>query len=657
MQKNRQFWIFAGVVSIVLSGWAFYITYTEILNWKFNLFHSKWILLLAVYMATALAGLALTILGIKKNGQAVFTFLELDNITGKLWKTTGILVFTACIFAYFPFRDGLFQKFIPDLAPAVWVIWVFGILGSAGLKIALRRSWPEMVAVSFACVGIVFQVISFLPTISNYPFSLAWSEGSNLYYASLINGKNIYGQAVPLSTLNPTYYFLRGISFLIPGLPIIAHRIWNLILWLGITFTTCALFVRRFDLADRLMRWLIGGWLFLFLLGGGAIHYELQICAIIILWGVSIKHPTCSLVAVIISSIWAGMSRLNWFPVPAMLTIAIYLLEKPVNSAKNLWDYFKEPVLWAVTGIGAAFISQFLYIFWSGNGANIAEFTTSFSSDLLWYRLLPNSTNSLGMLPGIIIFTLPAILVIIESLRRRVSDFHVLRLLGLGGMLLVLFAGGIVVSTKIGGGSDLHNLDAFRILLALVSVSLLFGRASQEKHLSPAGTFFASWKWPVLSLLILVIFATPAMLKPLQFPDVALANGDLQKLQSTIRQASADNKSILFISQRQLLGTGLINSPLAPDYELVELTEMAMAGNQEYLAKFHSDIRQHRFDIIVTDVNTVNHRLRDYPYAEENNVWVDNVYTLLFCEYNPGVILKNASVQIMQPRKGRVNCP
>jgi hypothetical protein len=657
MQKSRTFWTFVGVVSILFSAWAFYTTFIEILNWKFDLFHSRWIVLLVIYIVSAFLGAGMVLLGINKKLLAFLSFLELDNLTGKTWKVAGFLVFLGGIFAYFPVRNAIFREFLPDLAPAVWAIWVFSLLGCAGLKLVLRRSWPEVLAVSLVCVGIAIQIMALLPTLTNYPFPLTWSEGSNLYYASLINAKNIYGETVPLSTLNPTYYFLRGILFFVTGLPIIAHRIWNLILWLGITLITSALFVRRLNLPHRLICWLAGGWIFLFLLSGGAVHYEVQICVIIILWGVSTKHPLRSLVAVIISSIWAGMSRLNWFPVPAMLALAIYLLEKPVDSENNLWDYLKTPVLWVVTGIGMAFISQFLYIIWSGNGANIAEFTTSFSSDLLWYRLLPNTTNSLGILAGIIIFTFPLVWVIYWSLRRYNSDFHLLRLLGLGGMLLVLFAGGIVVSTKIGGGNDLHNLDSFRILLALISASLLFDRVSREQNGSARGSMAASWFWPVSSILILVIFSAPAVLTRSALPDMKLATGDLQELQTALREAKAGNKTILFISQRQLLALGLVNAPLAPDYELIELTEMAMAGNQDYLTRFYSDMQQDSYGIIVADINTLNHQPRDYPFAEENNLWVDKVYAPLVCNYQPEVILKNAGVQVMIPRSGPLNCP
>jgi hypothetical protein len=658
MQKSRQFWIFVGVVNIILSAWAVNATLMAIAKWKFDLLHSKWVLLLLAYLVFALFGVGMIVLGLKKNSQTVISALEFERLSGRFWKVAGFIVFLGGIFAYFPIRDELFREFITNLAPAVWVIWVFSFLGCAGLKLALHRSWPEMLAASLAGVGIAFQVISFFPTITNYPLSLTWSEGSNLYYASLINAKNIYGQAIPLSTLNPTYYLLRGIPFLFPGLPIIIHRIWNLVLWLGITLATSVLFARRFPLADRLLRWLAAGWFFLFLLSSGAVRYELQICVIIILWGVSTKRPAFSLFAIILSSIWAGMSRVNWFPVPAMLAIALYLLEEPLDSVKNLWAYVKKPVLWAVLGIGTAFASQFLYIIWSGNTANIAGFTTSFSSDMLWYRLLPNATFPAGILPGILLLTFPVILVIFESFYRHNSDIHPLRLLGLGGLLLLLLAGGSVVSVKIGGGSDLHDLDSFRILLALVSGSLLFSRLSQKKiKMSTHDNLSASWIWPVISILIMVILFTPSLLSTPEAPDIKLVDEDLQKLQGIVHEASTGKKVVLFISQRQLLAFGLLDAALVPEYEMIELNEMAMAGNENYLTRFYSDIQQYRFDIIVTDINTLGYQNQGFPLAEENNLWVGKVLSRLFCAYRPKVILENASLDVLYPRTEPLNCP
>jgi len=214
-----------------------------------------------------------------------------------------------------------------------------------------------------------------------------------------------------------------------------------------------------------------------------------------------------------------------------------------------------------------------------------------------------------------------------------------------------------VVSTKIGGGSDLHNLDSYRILLALIAMSLYFGCIAREVGISATRTPLVTGVWPILSLMISVLFILNSFLQLGESKRVLASNTEYPEIQQIVSQASAQKKSILFISQRQLLAFGMVNAPLTPQYEYIELTEMAMAGNKEYLNRFSADIHQHRFDIIIADISTINHRGQDYPFGEESNLWVNSVYSVLFCEYQPEMILENAGIQIMVPRPQSDHCP
>ena len=163
--------------------------------------------------------------------------------------------------------------------------------------------------------GVISQIyITFLP-VTNYPFSVGWSEASRFYYGSLLFSKSIYGVNLPLSVWHGTRYFLLAIPFLIHGLPIWADRLWQVLLWLGITGLTSWLFVRRLKLQEWTTALILGAWLFLYLFQG-AVYYHLQVCVIIILLGVSSQHPWRSLAAVIVSSFWAGMSRIELVPGP-----------------------------------------------------------------------------------------------------------------------------------------------------------------------------------------------------------------------------------------------------------------------------------------------------------------------------------------------------
>ena len=271
-------------------------------------------------------------------------------------------------------------------------------------------------------------------------FRLGWSEASRYYYGSLVFAARIYGERVPLSILHPTRYFLQSVPF-VSG--------WTADL--GASFVAGPV-VAGHDSSDGhpvratsapcqpISGVLTVMWFFLYLLQG-AVYYHLQVMIWIILLGVSARHPWRSLAAVVLASIWAGMSRVNWFPMPAMLAIGLYLLEEPVSGYRNFWRYMLKPAMWLALGLLTALASQSLYIYWSGNQGNLSAFGSSFTSDLIWERLWANPTYPLGVVPGILIVSAPMIAVIVHVLRGRLAAWHPIRLLGLAGMLAVLVRG------------------------------------------------------------------------------------------------------------------------------------------------------------------------------------------------------------------------
>jgi hypothetical protein len=437
----------------------------------------------------------------------------------------------------------------------------------------------------------------------------------------------------------------------VEGLPIWVHRSWQVLLWLGMTAVTGILFVRRLRPASRFLAVLTVMWFFLYLLQG-AVYYHLQVIIWIILLGVSARHPWRSLAAVVLASIWAGMSRVNWFPMPVMLAIGLYLLEEPVSSYRNFWRYLLKPAMWLMLGLLTALVSQSLYIYWSGNQGNLSAFGSSFTSDLIWGRLWANPTYPLGVVPGIIIVSAPMIAIVTHALRGRLSAWHPIRLVGLGGMLVVLFAGGLVVSVKIGGGGDLHNMDAYMTLLGIVAGYLFFDRAVLDKL---AAAYHPSLLISYLSLVVPVGFAilSVAIPKPVDFTHVAQ---DIQTLQEATSQAVANGQEVLFINQRHLLADKSITGiPLVPEYELVTLNEMAMSNNETYLEHFYSDLREHRFGVIVASAQFTDFQPSDYPFAAENNTWALRVARPLVCEYRVDVTL-SGGIAIMVPRESPA-CP
>jgi len=340
------------------------------------------------------------------------------------------------------------------------------------------------------------------------------------------------------------------------------------------------------------------------------------------------------------------MSRLNWYPVPGILAAALYLLEEPISEYRTIFHYLKKPAAWFILGMGAALLgSAFTLHITNSDWKALFSFGTTPS---FWYRLFPSATYSLGVLPGIALFSLPLWCSIAIAFRTSISGRHLIQVLGMIAITLVLFAGGLYVSTKIGGGGDLHNLDAYTVCLIIWGSYLAFQRAKMDFHAQDRrnlpGAVIAT------ALAIQLGFVIPSV-RPINRYDYQTANQNLQLIESRVAPA-AKRGEVLFISQRQLLTFQSIEGiALVPDYELVELSAMVNTGNQPYLDMFHNDLMNHRFSMIVTYTLVDVMRGEKYSFGEENDIWIVNVVRPLLCDYEPVVTLPDIDVQLLVPRQ------
>lgn len=608
----------------------------------------KWVILIGVFALNIILGIFACV-----RPQKITPFLE--NPVFEKPSALALKIFGAVlIFAGFPFlwyvKFYFFGKALTALLPLLWVVWAVALVQAVILKRIARSSWPTVFMLALLLNGIVFQTYAIFQPVTDYPFSLGWSETSRYYYGSLLFSPSIYGVKLPLSIWHATRYFLQAIPFLVKGLPLWADRLWQSFLWLGLTSLTSFLLVRRVKPQNWETKLFLGGWFFLYAFQG-AIYYHLQICIIIILLGVSARHPCRSLIAVLAASFWAGMSRLNWYPVPAMLAIAIYLLEEPFSRASNFWRYIAKPALWAALGLITALLGQIFYIWISGN-TDLSAFSSSLHSPLLWYRWFPNDTNSLGVIPGILIVSLPLLALLFRALSRRLNNLHFLRWGGLALMLLALFGGGLVVSAKIGGGGDLHNMDAYMAMLAIVTAYFVAQCVETE---SASSSSFEAVTWPFVALMLIVpvAFSLSRIVPPIQY-DHAQAQKDLSTLRASVQTYSKSGE-VLFIYERHLLTFDMIpNVPIVQDYEVIPLMEMAISGNQPYLDKFYADLKNHRFTAIVATKQNLDANSGDF--AEESVLWNQRIAYHLLCEYEPTLTLASSNIQVLAPRAAP-ECP
>ena len=583
------------------------------------------------------------------------SYVSLKKLSGKISPNHSLKIFSVLavvIGSLIPPLITLFDPshFILSGFPMAWVTWWLSILMMVILYIGFQQPPDILFAISLLSIGFMARIESWLPSISSYPFSLGWSEASRYYFASLFFSEKLYGETLAWSFLHPSRYLLQSIPFFFGAIPLWAHRVWQVLLWLGITFCTSVAFVRRLTSPKKaLLFWSLTIWFFLYLFQG-AVYYHLQIAVLIILVGVHPAKPKRSFWAVILASLWAGISRINWVPVPAMLAILIFLLEEPVSDYKNLWHYLRKPLLWTIFGTGTALASQSLYVIISHNTENIASFSSSFTSLLLWYRLLPNQTYPPGILFGTMLVSFPLLGIIAITLSDRRKNWRWIRLFGTFAILSVLLLGGLTVSAKIGGGADLHNMDAYLLALGVWAGTLFLKRTANENPNSDAAYSIPA-EWIAIALIIPVWLSLQSM-NPMPQYDLQHAETSLEIVRDAVSKTAAQKSEVLFLNQRHLLTFGMVdNIDLVPEYEVITLMEMAISNNTAYLDQFHNDLLNQRFGLIVASTQYLGFKKEREAFAEENNAWIKNISEYLVCTYEAQTDITKENIVLFVPKK------
>lgn len=529
-------------------------------------------------------------------------------------------------------------------------------------ELSSNSDWWWLCVAASLFTAVIYQFFAgadsgLLRYFSTYPFSLGWSEASRYYYASLFFSQSLYGIDIPPSVLHPSRYLMQAVPFLLPHSSLWLHRFWQVLLFHG------TMLVTALSLAWRLRRdtnkprpgflFVLFAFLFLF---QGPIYYHLLVMVIFVLWTAKPSRFLRTLGVVLLASTWAGISRVNWLPMPGLLVAALYLLEIPITS-RRIQDsirYMLPPLAWVLLGTVTAYLGQTLYQLWSGNPPEY--FGSSFSSSLLWYRLLPNTTYPLGILPSVLFVSLPLALIVVWRLRSSWRCYSPWRLLGLVSILGALFLGGLVVSVKIGGGSNLHNLDAYLVLLLLIGSYVYYQRFAadvlpvEQPKLERTGSEMSLLLFAVL---IPVAYAVTSG-GPLPVLDFKRAEQAIASLQKIVDQTDGE---VLFIRERQLIMFNkLHNVSLVPEHELVFLMEMAMANNQSYLQIFHNDLKMRRYALIISDPFPTQYQGPHHQFGEENDAWVERVSLPVLCSYETVVELPAVNLVVLAPRD-TIDCP
>ena len=542
--------------------------------------------------------------------------------------------------------------------------------------------WTEFLAALLLTSSEFVIAVPFM-NVTDYPFSLGWSEGNRMWDYSVMFGRSLYDYPADKEIyvlLDVGRQFVGGLPFIFPDLSIAAERF-----WIALTFTVpyflLGLAAFRFDSANRKVWLLTALWVMVFL-KQGPIHPPLVLCAVAValLW----KSPLwLALPLIAVTGHAAEVNRFTWLFAPGMWLGMLELTGAALQNKKLSLNSWGRAVSLGLAGMaGGYFGTKVVGLLAGDSTAQVAVSAGGIATKvadqpLLWYRLFPNATYGVGILAGLLVAVLPLIVVLFYLIAAKKWTLNIWQGLAVIAPLLAFLGVGVVVSTKIGGGGDLHNMDMFLIGLMFAGVIAWQngGKAWLEKiDLAPL------WIKLVLILLIglpglqsltamrsfnfvkdaswLVTLTDAPSEKALDmYPSQEITDTALSVIRDEIALAQSQGGQVLFLDQRQLLTFGYIRDmPFIPEYEKKLLMDKALSSDADYFKAFHTDIAAQRFSLIISE--PLNDSVKDssFQFGEENNAWVTWVSNPVLCYYEAKTTLKDVGVQLLIPKTNPSDC-
>ncbi|MBE7433558.1 MAG: hypothetical protein HS100_06560 [Anaerolineales bacterium] len=550
--------------------------------------------------------------------------------------------------------------------------------------------WKPLLA-SLILASSAFTIAVSLQNVTDYPFSLGWSEGNRIWDYSMRFGRDRYGIADDQDIyvlLDSGRMLVGGLPFIIPNVTIETVR-----MWIGLTLILPYFLVglAAYIVADKNTRiWvLMTLWVFLFL-RQGPIHSPLVLAAAltIFLW----RKPLWMAIPLIIYvGYFAQSSRFTWLFAPGLWIGMLELAGASLRDGRLDRSHWVRAIALGLCGAFGGYLlpklMPLLHIAASPSVApNIADVTEQITSTgvtsefvayavtdqpLLWYRLLPNPTYGTGILLGLLIAVLPVTIILTWLSTSKKWRLNIWQKLAIAGPLLAFLVVGLVASTKIGGGGDLHNMDMFLIGMAF-TVFIAWINGGREAVLNNE---MPGWVRFTLIATLVLPSVTPAMqlrsynhgdeietllvltdktaIEAKSFdmlPDSATVKTALTEMQEAVNEYQAKG-DVLFMDQRQLLTFGYIHeAKFIPEYEKKVLMNEALSTNYEYYSPFYRDITGQRFSLIITEPLRTPVKDSSFEFGEENNAWVNWVSIPVLCYYQEIQTYKEVNVMLLVPK-------
>ena len=552
--------------------------------------------------------------------------------------------------------------------------------------------WKQLL-VTLLLTSSAFTIAVALRGVTDYPFSLGWSEGNRLWDYSTLFGHDLYdypsGKRIPV-LLDRGRLLIGGLPFIFSGITIETAR-----LWVGLTvilpYLLVGLAAYRISSGNLRMWLMITLWIFLFL-KQGPIHPPLIVAAAltILMWG---KPLWLAIPIIIYAGYYAQMSRFTWLFAPGIWIGMLELAGGSLRNGKLDSRHWTRAITLGIFGVFGGYLlpkilASFNRLQTATNITDLTEqiletgvspeFVSSAVNDqpLLWYRLLPNSTLGTGIILGLLIAIVPTLILLIWLAYTKKWKLNIWQIAAIIGPLFAFLVVGLIVSTKIGGGGDLHNMDMFLIAFAFTTL-LAWNNGGGETLLHDE--HLPGWAKFVMALALAIPAFSPLQeMRPLQLsddramlmtladapdekslnllPEDADVNRALEKIQDRVAMAKEEGE-VLFLDQRQLLTFGYITDmPLIAEYEKKVLMNEALSSDANYFMSFYKDLENHRFSLIVSERLFRSIKDSSSGFGEENNAWTTWVVNPILCYYKEDGTMKEVDVQLLVPGTAGRDC-
>ena len=230
------------------------------------------------------------------------------------------------------------------------MLWVYVALGLAVFLKADRQlvSWYTLLA-ALLLTSSAFSIAFAFINVSDYPFSIGWSEGNRMWDYSLLFGRYLYDYPLDkdvFATTDAGRQLVGGLPFIIPGVTIVVERFWTALTTV-LPYLLLGLAAFRFTAKDKKLWILLGLWSFIFL-KQGPIHPPLVLCAfaVALLW----RRPLwISIPLILVTSYLAEESRYTWMFAPGL-----WLVMLEFSGTRLLDGRLRAATWWRAIALGLA---------------------------------------------------------------------------------------------------------------------------------------------------------------------------------------------------------------------------------------------------------------------------------------------------------------